>query len=420
MSLFKLTIKSILNRRLTTLLVIVSIGLSSMLLIGVQKIKHSAKESFSRSISGTDLIVGARSGEVQLLLYSIFRQGQAVANMSWTSAKEIEAFSEVEWMIPFSLGDSHQGYPLLGTTTHYFDHYKYGRRKPLKLQKGHIFQETFEVVLGAEVAKKLNYKLGDELFISHGMAKGNLPLHKQNAFKVVGILKETGTPIDKTLHVPLEGIIALHSRPLTKKGRVDKIQTTKDGVRNQQELKPEYITSCLVGLKSKFSLFTVQRRLANWESEALMAIIPGVALARLWNSISVIDHTFLIMTILVTAITFIGLLIALFTSLQQRKYELAILRTMGARPLQLAMILIMESIVITGCGVIVGLVSMRLLGYILTPVLENKLGLIVTMSSVSLVEIYIAIGIVLCGVITSFIPAVLAYRKSITEGFISI
>ena len=402
-SLFKLTLKSIVSRKLTTLLLILSIGLSSMLLIGIQKIKKSAKESFSYSISGTDLIIGARSGDIQLLLYTVFRKGTPIANMSWSSVNKIRKFSEIEWLIPVSLGDSHRGYPVVGTSRDYFKHYQYGKKKSLILQEGTPFNHIFSVVLGAEVAKKLGYTLNDRLYLSHGLAKGNLPLHKNTPFHVVGILNPTGTPVDKTVHITLEGMTALHR--------------SKNKVSN---LTPQSITGCFVGLKSKFSIFAVQKRVIDWPDEPLMAIIPGVSLSRLWHSVSTIDTAFLMISMLVVMITFIGLLLALFLSLQQRRRELAILRTMGAHPSQLFILLMLESLLITLSGVVLGIVLMVTVGKILTPFLEDKMGLILTLNTLSSTELYLALSIVVFGVVTSFIPALLAYRKGLSDGFISI
>ena len=412
MSLFKLTYKSILSRKLTSILLITSIALSTMLLIGVQKIKSSARTSFSSSISGTDLIMGARSGEAQLLLYTIFRQGSPIANISWQSVKQIEALPDVDWVVPLSLGDSHKGYAVLGTTPDYFKHYKYGRKRPLTLKEGRIFNAPLDVVLGYEVAKKLNYRIGDSIYLSHGLAKGNLPVHTQKAFTIVGVLNRTGTPVDKTLHIPLTGITAIHinwNQPqLQSLSLID------------VDLTPSSVTGALVGLKSPFSLFSVQQQITNWPDEPLMAIIPGVSLARLWNSISTIDTAFWIISVLVLIISFIGLLLALFMSLNQRKRELAILRTMGAHPIQLAIILTIESLLITFTGVVLGLLLMIITGLFLTPILESQFGLVLALTTLSQLELFMALGIVGFGVIIGFIPAILAYKRGLTEGFISV
>ena len=169
MNLILITLKSILSRKLITTLLILSIGLSALLLIGVQKIKVSAKESFSRSIYGTDLIIGARTSDIQLLLYSVFRQGTPLANLSIDSLTIIENYSEVQWVIPISLGDSHNGFPVMGTTENYFNHYRYQNNRPISLKSGTTFTNDFDIVIGSEVADKLNYKIGNTLYLSHGL-----------------------------------------------------------------------------------------------------------------------------------------------------------------------------------------------------------------------------------------------------------
>ena len=401
------------NRKLTSILLIVSIALSAMLLIGVQKVKISAKQSFSKSISGTDLIVGARSGDIQLLMYTVFRQGYPVANISWESIQEIGALSSVDWFVPISLGDSHKGYPVIGTTADYFTHYRYANKQQLELREGQLFQSPFEVVLGAEVAKKLNYQLNDKIYLAHGIAKGNLPIHKNQSFRVVGILKSTGTPVDKSAHISLEGITAIHID-------INKVRNSEKGSYDSLDLTPKSVTSCLIGLKSKSSIFRVQRQITNWEREPLMAIMPGVSLSRLWSTISTVDTAFLLITILVMCIAFIGLLLALLISLNQRKRELAILRTMGAQPLQLSQILVIESLLITVTGVISGLILVVVVGNSLKPVLEEKMGLILTFNTITVPELNLAIAIILSGIIISIIPAILAYRKGLSEGFISL
>ena len=127
MTVVRLALQSLRNRWLTALLTVLAIAVSVVLLLGVEKIRTGAKASFANTISGTDLIVGARSGGIQLLLYSVFRIGNATNNMTWRSYEEIAKRKEVAWIVPLSLGDSHRGFRVLGTTKNYFDHYKYRR-----------------------------------------------------------------------------------------------------------------------------------------------------------------------------------------------------------------------------------------------------------------------------------------------------
>ena len=401
MSLINLSLKSILSRKLVSSLLIISIAISTTLLIGIEKVKHSTKHSFSHSISGTDLIIGSKTSDIQLLMYTLFRVGQPVANISWSTFNNIKSYPEVAWAIPISLGDSHKEYPVVGTNIDYFTYYKFGRKKSLHLKTGFLFNKLNEVVLGYEVAKQLNYQINDVILLSHGVSGSPQALHKENTFKVVGILKATGTPVDKTVHISLEAMTALHSA-------------------NKQDLTPTSITSCLIGLKSKFSLFTVQNRILKLKSEPLIAVIPGVALSKLWNNIRFIDSSFFIITLLVTVIAFLGLLLSLFLLLNQRKKELSILRSLGAHPVQISLLLITESLIITVSGTLLGLISLLINGILLGPILEEKTGLILSLSTISTHEITLSLAIILFGGITSLIPGYMIYKRSLSKGFSSI
>ncbi|WP_166801002.1 ABC transporter permease, partial [Pseudomonas aeruginosa] len=206
MYLFRLALASLANRRFTALLTIFAIALSACLLLAVERVRTEAKASFASTISGTDLIVGARSGSVNLLLYSVFRIGNATNNIRWDSYRHFAGNPRVKWAIPISLGDSHRGYRVMGTDAGYFEHYRYGRGQELQLAEGRAFgQDLFDVVLGAEVAEALHYRLGEKIVLAHGVSTVSLVKHDDKPFTVVGILQRTGTPVDRTLHISLAG-----------------------------------------------------------------------------------------------------------------------------------------------------------------------------------------------------------------------
>ncbi len=205
-----LAFRSLLNRRGTALLTILAIAMSVTLLLGVEKIRRDAKASFANTISGTDLIVGARSGSVQLLLYSVFRIGNATNNISWKSYRDLASESAIAWTIPLSLGDSHRGFRVLGTNLDYFEHYRYRSGRALVFSEGVPFDDLYDAVLGADVAKELGYALGQAITIAHGTGDVSFAMHDDKPFRVSGILEKTGTPVDRTVHVSLEGIEAIH------------------------------------------------------------------------------------------------------------------------------------------------------------------------------------------------------------------
>ncbi|HYL18700.1 MAG TPA: ABC transporter permease, partial [Burkholderiales bacterium] len=208
---FALAAKSLRNRKFTAALTVLSIALAVVLLLGVERIRSEARESFASTISGTDLIVGARSSPVHLLLYSVFRIGNATNNVNWDSYRALASWPEVAWTIPLSLGDSHRGYRVLGTTQDYFEHFRYARDRHLELARGKRFEDVHDAVLGAEVADALRYKAGQSIVIAHGAGDVSFALHEEHPFRVVGVLARTGTPVDRTVHVTLEGMDAVHA-----------------------------------------------------------------------------------------------------------------------------------------------------------------------------------------------------------------
>ena len=201
MIILRLAWQSLMNRKFTTILTILSIAVSVMLLLGVEKVRSSARTSFINTISGTDLVVGARTGGVQLLLYSVFHIGDATANVTWKTVEDIKKRDEVKWIVPIALGDSHRGYRVVGTSSEYFERFRYRRNIPLQFVEGYKFSDLFDAVLGAEVARTLNYKIDDEIILAHGTGPVSIGKdHGDTPFRVSGILAPTGTPVDRVVH----------------------------------------------------------------------------------------------------------------------------------------------------------------------------------------------------------------------------
>ncbi len=330
MAVFGLALKSLLNRRVTVGLTVFAIGVSVMLVLGVERLRHDAKASFANTISGTDLIVGARSGSIQLLLYSVFRIGNATNNISWRSYRDIAGRKEVAWTIPLSLGDSHRGYRVMGTTADYFKHYRYGNGTSLTFAEGKPFAEVFDAVLGADVAKALGYERGDPIVVAHGLGAEGFSKHDDKPFTVTGILERTGTPVDRTVHISLGGIEAIH---IDWKGgaRVPGMNVGADAVR-EINLQPKTITAFFVGLKSRLAAFRLQRAINEYRREPLLAALPGVALQELWDLMGTAEAALGVISLFVVAAGLLGMLTMLLSGLNERRREIAILRTVGARP----------------------------------------------------------------------------------------
>ena len=416
MPILRLAIASLWNRRLTGILTLLAIALSVALLLGVEKVRTGAKASFANTISGTDLIVGARSGATQLLLYSVFRIGNATNNISWTSYRRLAAHKDVAWTIPMSLGDSHRGYRVLGTNQDYFQHYRFGRKQNLAFASGQQFEDLFDVVLGAEVARALDYDLGDNLVIAHGLGAEGFQKHDNLPFRVSGILDRTGTPVDQTVHVSLEAIEAIHV-DWRNGTRVPGMSVTADQAR-QMGLQPRAITAALFGLKSRFATFGLQREINEYRPEPLLAILPGVALQELWDLMGTAETALAGISIAVVASGLLGMLIMLLAGLSERRREMAILRSAGARPGHIIGLLVAEAGLLTVAGAALGLAFLYLGLFIAQPFLSSEYGLFLEVTAPSGHDLSILGAVIAAGFLAGLLPALKACRQSLADGMI--
>lgn len=409
----KLAWKSLINRKATAILTIMTVAISVILLLGVERIRTQAKDSFANTISGTDLIIGGRSGQVNLLLYSVFRIGNATNNIDWKSYQEFANHRAVDWAIPISLGDSHKGFRVMGTNHSYFEHYKFGSKQSLTFSEGLEFNGLFETVLGSDVAKQLGYHVGSEIIIAHGISDVGFSRHDNLPFKVVGILAPTGTPVDKAVHVSLEAIEAIHVgwESGARLGPTPKAQDLKS-----RDFQPKQITAMLVGLKSRIQTFALQRQINTYPKEPLSAIMPGVALHELWGMMSVAEQALMAVSGFVVIAGLLGMLSSLLTSLQERRREMAILRAMGARPRHVFSLLISEASLLTAAGIVTGVAGLYAILTIVQSIIQQHYGIHLTLSLLSPYE-WMLLGFVQCaGIVIGFIPAFRAYRQSLSDG----
>lgn len=414
MIVLRLALQSLRARWLTALLSVLAIAFSVMLLLGVEKVRNGARQSFADTISGTDLIVGARSGGVQLLLYSVFRIGNATNNVTWKSYQDIAAHPDVEWIVPLSLGDSHKGYRVLGTNQDYFKHYRFRGDQPLELAQGEVFDDLFDAVIGSEVARQLGYKVGDKIVIGHGLGSVSFLDHADKPFRVSGILEKTGTPVDRTVHVSLGAIEAIHI-DWQQGAPVPGQSVSADEVR-QMELKPQAITAALIGLKSRLAVFRVQRAINEYRQEPLLAILPGASLQELWELVHVAETALAVVSAMVVATAILGMVTMILTTLNERRREMAILRSVGARPATVMGLLATEAGVLTLAGVILGTVLLYVGLFFARPIVDRLYGLNLPVSAPTSWELTTLSAIVVAGLIAGLGPAILAYRRSLADG----
>ena len=416
--LLALAARSAWHRRGTLALVSLSIALATLLLLSLERLRQDVRTSFVQSVSGTDLIVGARASPVQLMLYAVFRIGGATSNLRMDSLRAVASHRAVAWMVPLSLGDSHRGYPVLGTTPEYFERFRYGQAKPLVLAQGQRFAGTldglYEAVIGAEVAAGLGYGLGQRIVLSHG--GGGLPgaEHADKPFSVVGVLARTGTPVDRTVHVSLQAIEAIHldwvgGAPMPGL-RIAPEQARKF------DLEPMQVTAALIGLKSRVAVFAVQRHVNSFEGEPLMAVLPGVALDELWQLVGLGERARLAMSVLVAVVSLAGLVATVLAGLGERRRELAVLRAVGAGPRHVLALLALEGTLVTLLGALLGAAAAALAVVAAAPWVQATLGITLGGGAPTAVQWALWAAVVAAGILASLVPGWRAYRLSLADG----
>ena len=410
--LLKLTLNSLYARFLTVCMTVFAISLSLMLYMSVEKLRTSAYTSFTDTISQTDLIIGSRASSVQLLLYSVFRIGNATNNITWESYLDIIDRDEVDWAVPISLGDSHKGFRVMGTNKEFFNRYKFRGGQPIEIEKGFLFEDLYDVVLGSGVAEKLGYDISTPLIVSHGLE--SFTKHDDQPFRVSGILKKTGTPVDNTVIVSLAAIEAIHVDWSTG-AKIPGQQTPIEEIR-QMDLTPKNITAALIGVKSKLSIFYLQRWINDYPEEALTAILPGAALQELWRVVGVVENLLLGISVVVIFTTLIGMTAIIFSSLNERRREMAIWRAMGATPRTILGLLMLEAFFISLLSVIISTVLLFFSLAVLQPWIDNNYGILVSIEMLSIKDMYVFIMFIIAAMVVSLLPAARAYWFSINDG----
>ncbi len=405
---FRLTAKSLLNRKFTSSLTVLTLALSISLYLMVGRIKTASQQSFMNTVSKVDLIVGAKGGSLELLLYSVFHMGSATNNINYKAYEKYASHPQVEALIPLSLGDSHQGHRVVGTNENFFKHYHYQGDKSLSFPQGRMFQRPLEVVLGSEVASKLRYQLGQKIILSHGVDDSGLVTHDKFQFEIVGILAPTHTPVDRSVYVPLLGLEAIHAD--WQEGYEKHVDV------DMNKLQVSTLTAFMVIAKNRIATLFLRQGIVTDSQFSLQAIIPGIELSNMWQALSYLEKTLAGISALVIVIGFLTMIIVLFHSLEERRREMAIYRTLGASPGLILGLLIMESTLLSFLGTVAGVLITNLMCFILRPLIYAQLGLYLDIPALNTEELIFLGTFVGLGFVIGLIPGLKAYRNSLRDG----
>jgi len=447
---FRITLafQSILNRWLSCLLIILTLSASISLFFTVTRIQESVRVGFQNTVSGVDSIIAARGGNLQILLNSVFLIGEPPNKITWESYKDIDKMKGINFLVPISLGDSHKGYRVVGTTNSYFKNIKFGNKKDLtfsaNINKSIGFSNVFDVVIGSSVAEKLNYSIGSEIEITHGLGKSGVVhsfnsskeddhddhadhdddaehedhddhaehAHDMAGFKVSGILEATGTPIDSAVYISVLGYEVIHKGWIANQ----KVMDISEEHLMDEDLEPTSISAIFVSLKNRTQIFQLQRDVLNYKKEALSAVLPGLTLSRLWALTSNIDKAFKIITAFIIFIALLGMTAMTIAGLNSRRREMAILRSVGASPRVVVSLLLIESVIISLISTIIGYLMMFFIFYFGQGILENHYGIYIEGYSIKYDDVKIILAIVFCSLLATIIPAFRVYRSTLRDG----
>lgn len=426
-----IAIESLKRRKTTALLTLLSITISISLLLCVDIVRSQVKTSFTRTVSGVDLIVGAPSGQLNLLLSSVFNIGTPTKGIDYKSVASLKSNKQVSWLIPLSLGDTHRGFRVIGTTNRFFEHFKYGDKQALALTEGHVFEQPLSTVLGADIADSLGYKVGDKIVVSHGLGSVSFNNHDDHPFIISGILEKTGTPVDKAVYVTLQGLEKAHSGPksahtslLRKKTAFlnghstnahEHEEPTQDNY-NSDAFTPESVSVVMLGLKNRAAALQLQYQINQSKKEPLMAILPGMALAELWQIMGNVEALLLGLSGLIVICALIGLATMLLATMRERYQEIAVLRTIGAGPFTLLLLIQLEAMLLTIVSAALSIALVAVLMSMFKPWLSSTYGLFLSSPLFSQSSVIIVLLILGCTYLVSLFPAIAAYKRGLHAG----
>jgi putative ABC transport system permease protein len=410
------------SRRHALAMVALSVSVSVLILLGVQQLRHDARQSFTQALSGVDLIVGPRGSASESMLYSVFQVGRPSRNMAHEAYVALRALPQVRWAVPVQLGDTYRGFPVLGTTPELFEVFQtQGAR--LQWAQGRPFADpqadagaVVEAVLGAQVAARHGLSVGDRLVLTHGRSDGLAPDHADQPFTVVGVLQATGAPIDRNVIISLQGFEALHqgmgAPGLPWLGGAGTAPT----VAERAALVPRELTAVWVGLHARTEVFSARRGIERLPQDSLMAVLPGVALDELWQVVKLAENALLAIGVLVAVSGMLSVAAVLMVGLSARRKELAVLRALGATPLALLGLVWLEALGVCLMGMLGGLVLHGLGLWALQDLLRTELGIAVQWGWPTAEVAWSLAGLVLAAWLAASVPALRAYRLSLVDG----
>ena len=422
MNIFKLSIKNIVSKPLNSILslalLIFGIGIISLML----QLNSLIKTQMDNNLKGIDMVVGAKGSPLQLILSAVYHIDSPTGNISVEDAKKIKNNRMVGSSIDLLYGDNYKGYRIVGTEQKFLDLYK------AKIKEGRKWEEPFEVVVGSKIYSKFNIKIDDELMSSHGLRETGEE-HADQLFKVVGLLEPSNSVIDQLIVTSPQSIWDLHDDHDHGSEEHDEEHDHEHDEEHDHEHDEEHdhehdeehdhehddkeITAMLIKFKSPMNIIQFPRQIN--EDTNLQAAVPSYEISRLFKLFGFGIETLTYLAYLIIIVSAFSLFINLFNSMRERKYEMALIRTLGSSRRQLSMMIIFESLILTTVGFFIGLLVSRLGVMFVSSLMEESLNYNLKSFGILNEELWLLGLSIFIGLISSIIPALQVYNLNISE-----
>ena len=407
MSLLKIVLKNLKQRSLSSILTALSIMLGVALVISIIILKRESEYAFNQTATGYELIVGPKGSPLQLTLNTVYQIGAPIQNIPIETYELLKNDKRVKLAIPYVLGDNYKNFRLIGTVPEIFSDFEYKKDMKYAFKEGKGFENEFEAVIGNEAALRTGLKLGDRFTGSHGVESyEGAEEHDEHLFTVTGILDRTFTPADRVIFTSMNSIWDLHEH-----GN----EAVKDTSDHKEDEKT--ITSVLLKLKNPVYFDLVRRQINDNKYEGInaQAVIPVLEIKQLFDIIGNINSILLVISYLVIFVAAVSILVSLYNSMNERKRDIAIMRSLGATRIIILIIVVLEGAVISFAGALAGILTGHLAVFLLKSKITELAGIQISGMAFNISELYILAGTVIIGIIVSIIPALKAYNTDVAE-----
>ena len=410
----KLAWRNIWFKPLNTLLSVILLSSSVAIITVLILLQKQFEEKFSSNIDGVDLVLGAQGSPMQLILSSVYHIDNPTGNISYDSTKVWMNHPFIEKAIPLAFGDNYRGFKIVGTNSDYLDKYK------AKIAKGKLFDKNFEVVIGSEVAQKLNLKVGDKFHGSHGDAMEG-EVHEDIDYKITGIASSTGSVIDNLILCNIPSVWQMHGNHEDENpahGEEGHVHEDGEHQHHEEDMtlnEPNMeITAVLLKFRNKMGIVMWPRIIA--QNTKMQAASPAIEINRLFSLFGIGLKALEYLAYAIMLISGISIFIALYNRLKERKYEFALMRINGASRLQLLSLIMIESLILCLVGFIFGTIFGRFaLGFISNSAEDDFKMAFNPMEIVWQKETMLLVATLIVGIIAALIPAIKAYRLNISK-----